>query len=98
VLVVPRAGIRKTITTTPRGERTVVMMPGARAAWFARSEAGRAQLGHEMLTREFEGDAACLTSAHDSSTEKRLASATHRHRGRGACYLITWYLRHSQFA
>jgi len=35
------------ITLDPRGERTVVMMPGARAAWFARSEAGRAQLGHE---------------------------------------------------
>ncbi len=35
------------LTLDPRGERTVVMMPGARAAWFARSEAGRAQLGHE---------------------------------------------------
>jgi hypothetical protein len=25
------------------------MMPGARAAWFARSQAGRAQLGHAPL-------------------------------------------------
>jgi hypothetical protein len=25
----------------------VVTMPGARAAWCARSEAGRAQIGHE---------------------------------------------------
>jgi aminoglycoside phosphotransferase (APT) family kinase protein len=31
----------------PREERTVVTMPGARAAWFATSEAGRARLQHE---------------------------------------------------
>jgi aminoglycoside phosphotransferase (APT) family kinase protein len=31
----------------PRDERTVVMMPGVRAAWFASSEAERAQLRHE---------------------------------------------------
>jgi aminoglycoside phosphotransferase (APT) family kinase protein len=35
------------LSVDPREERAVVMMPGWRAAWFACSEAGRAQLRHE---------------------------------------------------
>ena len=35
------------LAADPREERTVIMMPAARAAWFATSEEGRARLQHE---------------------------------------------------
>jgi hypothetical protein len=74
-----------------REERTVVMMPGERAAWFASSEAASARLRHEALVLRlltercsFEVPQVLFESA-DCALQVRAAS---RSRGRASSFTM----------